>query len=205
MPSGRPSPRTERPRYDPEVLRPDYPLVTERLELRPLRLDDLDDLLVYHSRPDVTRYLYWEPRDRAGVMDTLRQRMRMSSLAREGDRLVLGAALRSTGTVIGEVNLGWLSEYHRQGEIGFVFNPAYHGRGLAGEAAAVMLRLGFENLGLHRIVGRCEARNAPSARLMERLGMRREAHLVHSEIFKGEWSDEFVYAMLDHEWRARAG
>jgi len=187
------------------VLRPDYPLVTERLELRPLRLDDLDDLLVYHSRPDVTRYLYWEPRDRPRMLEALRQRMRMSSLSREGDRLVLGAALRATGTVVGEVNLGWLSEQHRQGEIGFVFNPAYHGRGLAGEAARVMLRLGFAGLGLHRIIGRCDARNGPSARLMERLGMRREGHLVHSEFFKGEWGDEFVYAMLDHEWRVRAG
>ena len=187
------------------MLRPDYPLVTERLELRPLRLDDLDDLLVYHSRPDVTRYLYWEPRDRPRMLEALRQRMRMSSLSHEGDGLVLGAALRATGTVVGEVNLGWLSEQHRQGEIGFVFNPAYHGRGLAGEAAQVMLRLGFADLGLHRIVGRCDARNGPSARLMERLGMRREAHFVHNEIFKGEWGDEFVYAMLDHEWRARTG
>jgi RimJ/RimL family protein N-acetyltransferase len=185
------------------VLRPHYPLVTERLELRPLRLDDLDDLLVYHSRPDVTRYLYWQPRDRPQMLEALRQRMRMSSLTREGDRLVLGVALRTTGTVIGEVNLVWVSEQHRQGEIGFVFNPDYHGRGLAGEAARVMLRLGFADLGLHRIVGHCDARNAPSARLMQRLGMRREAHLVHNEIFKGEWGDEFIYAMLDHEWRAR--
>jgi RimJ/RimL family protein N-acetyltransferase len=185
------------------VLRPHYPLVTERLELRPLRLDDLDDLLVYHSRPDVTRYLYWQPRDRPQMLEALRQRMRMSSLTREGDRLVLGAALRTTGTVIGEVNLVWVSEQHQQGEIGFVFNPDYHGRGLAGEAARVMLRLGFADLGLHRIAGHCDARNAPSARLMQRLGMRREAHLVHNEIFKGEWGDEYIYAMLDHEWRAR--
>jgi RimJ/RimL family protein N-acetyltransferase len=187
------------------VLRPHYPLLTERLELRPLRLDDLDDLLVYHSRPDVTRYLLWEPRDRPRMLEALRQRMRMSSLTREGDRLVLGAALRTTGTVVGEVTLVWVSEQHRQGEIGFVFNPDYHGRGLAGEAARVMLRLGFADLGLHRIVGHCDARNAASARLMERLGMRREAHLVHNEIFKGDWGDEYIYAMLDHEWRAREG
>jgi RimJ/RimL family protein N-acetyltransferase len=190
--------------YDPGVLRPDYPLVTERLELRPLRLDDLDDLFAYHSRPDVARYLYWEPRDRARTLEVIRQRARCTTLAREGDRLVLGAVLRGTGTVIGEVNLAWVSAEHRQGEIGFVFHPDHHGKGLAGEAAREMLRLGFAGLGLHRIIGRCDARNAASARLMERLGMRREAHFVQSEIFKGEWGDEYVYAILAAEWRDTA-
>jgi len=65
-----------------------------------------------------------------------------------------------------------------------------------------MLRLGFEGLGLHRITGRLDGRNAASARVLERLGMRREAHLVENELVKGEWTDEVVYAMLDREWRA---
>jgi RimJ/RimL family protein N-acetyltransferase len=37
---------------------------------------------------------------------------------------------------------------------------------------------------------------------MERLGMRREAHLLENEFVKGEWADEFDYAMLEREWRA---
>ena len=63
--------------------------------------------------------------------------------------------------------------------------------------------MGFQTLGLHRIVARCDARNDASARVMERLGMRREAHLVENEMVKGEWTDELVYALLDREWRAR--
>jgi RimJ/RimL family protein N-acetyltransferase len=66
-----------------------------------------------------------------------------------------------------------------------------------------MLRLGFDELGLHRIVGRIDARNAASARLLDRLGMRREAHFAQNKILKGEWSDEVVYAILEDEWRAR--
>jgi RimJ/RimL family protein N-acetyltransferase len=127
------------------------------------------------------------------------------ALEDEGQVLALAAVLRETGTVVGEVSLHWLSRRHRQGEIGFVFHPRYQGRGLATEAAGVMLGLGFDGLGLHRLVGRCDALNLASARLMERLGMRREAHFVHNEIFKGSWGDELVYAMLEDEWRARAG
>jgi RimJ/RimL family protein N-acetyltransferase len=68
-----------------------------------------------------------------------------------------------------------------------------------------MLRLGFAGLGLHRIIGRCDARNDASARLMERLGMRREAHFRENEIFKGAWGDEYVYAILAAEWAAHDG
>jgi RimJ/RimL family protein N-acetyltransferase len=63
-----------------------------------------------------------------------------------------------------------------------------------------MLRLGFDELGLHRIVGRLDARNTASARILEKLGMRREARLVDNERVKGEWATELVYAMLESEW-----
>jgi RimJ/RimL family protein N-acetyltransferase len=187
--------------YDRQVLVPEYPILTERLLLRPFARGDLDDVYAYHSRPDVTRFLYWEPRDREQVRDVLARRAGQVDLREAGDTLSLVVEWREVGRVVGEVVLIWLHREHRQGEVGFVFNPEFHGRGLAGEAAAAMLDLGFRGLGLHRIIGRCDARNAPSARLMERLGMRREAHFVHNEIFKGRWGDEYVYAILEHEWR----
>jgi len=185
------------------MLRPDFPITTARLLLRPYRLDDLEDLYAIQSREDVNRYLYWSPRTREEVADVLGKRATMSVLAEEGDIMVLAVELRETGTVIGDVNLAWRSEEHRQGEFGFVFHPDYHGRGYAGEAAVEMLRLGFEGLGLHRIVGRADGRNAASARLMEKLGLRREAHFVQNERVKGEWTDEVVYAMLATEWADR--
>jgi RimJ/RimL family protein N-acetyltransferase len=184
------------------VLRADGPIHTARLVLRPFAPGDLDDLYDYQSRPDVARYLHWEARDRDQAREALEQQRREVVLARADDWLTYAVALPESGKVIGEVGLKWLSPEHRQGEIGFVFNPDHGGRGLATEAAEVMLRLGFDDLGLHRIVGSCMAQNAQSARLMERLGMRREAHFIHNEIIKGEWADELVYAILDFERRA---
>jgi RimJ/RimL family protein N-acetyltransferase len=185
------------------VLRPSYPITTDRLTLRLFVEEDLDALHAYQSLPEVTRYLYWDPRDRDATAEALRRRIATPELAKEGDVLVLAVLLRDTGELIGDVNLAWLSETHRQGEFGFVFNPAYQGRGYASEAAVQMLRLGFEEFGLHRIIGRCDGRNEASARLMAKLGMRREAHFVQNEIVKGEWTDEIVYAMLSEEWAAR--
>ena len=68
----------------------------------------------------------------------------------------------------------------------------------------MVLRLAFEDLKLHRVIGRTEARNTASARFMEKLGMRREAHLIGNEWVKDEWQSELVYAILDREWRAAA-
>ncbi|MDL4776665.1 GNAT family N-acetyltransferase [Actinomadura xylanilytica] len=186
------------------MLQPTFPLETERLTLRPFDDDDLGSLHAYQSLPEVARYLYWEPRNLEESRTFLKQKMAATGIEREGDWLVLAVVPRETGTLIGEVNLQWSSREHRQGEIGYIINPAYHGQGFATEAAEAVLRLGFEGLGLHRVVGRLDGRNAASARVLERLGMRHEAHLVQNELVKGEWTDEVVYAMLAQEWKARS-
>jgi RimJ/RimL family protein N-acetyltransferase len=182
------------------MAKPDFPIRTARLTLRPCVRGDLDALYDIQSRPDVTRYLLFDARTREQVRVVLEQRIRAVGLER--DALNLAVVLSETGEVIGDVVLFLRSREHRQGEIGYVFHPDHGGHGYATEAARVLLGLGFENYGLHRIVGRLDARNTPSARVLERLGMRREAHLVQNEFVKGEWSDEVVYAMLEHEWRA---
>jgi RimJ/RimL family protein N-acetyltransferase len=183
------------------MFKPDLPITTARLVLRPFRLDDLDDVFAFQSRPDVTRYLYWSERGREEVADALTRRLTMTKWEKEDDNVVLAAVL--DGTVIGEVNLYWRSAEHRQGEFGYLFHPDHHGHGYAGEASLEMLRLGFEGLGLHRIIGRADGRNTASVRVMEKLGLRREAHFVQNEIVKGEWTDEVVYAMLAREWADR--
>lgn len=179
---------------------------TERLRLRPYTKGDLDDLADIRRRPDVMRYLYEDVQGREEVAEVLERRATdQTALRRERDALVLAVELREVSRVIGDVSMRWVSEEHRQGDIGFIFHPDYHGRGYAYEASREMLRLGFEEAGFHRIEGRCDARNDASARLMERLGMRREAHLVENEWFKGEWGSELVYAILDREWQGDAG
>jgi RimJ/RimL family protein N-acetyltransferase len=184
------------------VLKPAYPIITERLHLRPFTHDDLHALHAYESRPDVARYLYWEPRDLDAVRTHLDRKTTRVTLHDEGDALDIAVTLRTDGQLIGNAVLIWTSKQHRQGEIGYILHPDHHGHGYATEAARELLRLGFEGLGLHRLVGRLDGRNTASARVLEKLGMRREAHLVHNEHVKGEWTDEIIYAMLETEWTA---
>ena len=181
--------------------RPTYPIRCARLVLRPHTIADLDDLLVFHSDPEVVRYLPWPVRDRRQTTAALQQRLSQDRLTMPGQWLVL--AVEHEGAVIGEVLLKWHSEDHRQGEIGFALARSAHGRGLGAEAATAMLGVGFDQFGLHRIVGVCDTRNIASAHLLARLGMRREGHFHEDMLFKGQWSDTYVYAITAREWAAR--
>ena len=189
----------------PRSLRPSYPVRSERLLLRPLAVGDADALLAYRGREDVSRYVPFEPMSRDDIIERIAGPWARSELTDEGQALTLGAQVSETGELAGDVVLFWHSREHAGGELGYVFNPRLAGRGYATEAATVMLRLGFEGLGLHRIVARIDERNEPSARLARRLGMRQEARLVDNEFFKGEWTTELDFAMLADEWHARRG
>jgi RimJ/RimL family protein N-acetyltransferase len=186
------------------VLKPQYPIRTDRLVLRPFAASDVEDLFDIYRRPEVARYLYWEPFSWADAVGSLEEKLDQAEIRQEGERLTVAVVLPELDRVIGVVTLKWLSQEHRQGEIGFSFHPDHHGHGYATEAAGALVDLGFRGLHLHRTIGQCDARNTASVGVMERLGMRREAHFVQNEIFKGGWGDEFVYAILEDDWRARA-
>lgn len=185
------------------MFEPELPIHTDRLTLRPFEVADLPAYRAYITRPDVHRFLYTEPFDDVGARTRLEKKATRTALRQGGDSICLAVQRRDTGEVIGDTVLVWTSEQHRQAEIGYVFHPDHGGHGFATEAAAVMLRLGYE-LGSHRVCARLDGRNTASARVAERLGMRKEAHLVQNELVKGEWSDEVIYAMLASEFRDRA-
>jgi len=180
------------------------PIETDRLTLRRYVETDYDDLLKLQSNDDVTRFLLYDSKTPEEVRDSLAGRMADLPMDTNGQALTLAVTLRKTGQHVGEVSLFVQNAAHRGGEIGFVFHPDFHGHGYAAEASVELLRLGFEELGMHRIIGRLVARNTGSANLLKRLGMRQEAHFVRNEFLKGEWTDEAVFAMLADEWNKRS-
>jgi RimJ/RimL family protein N-acetyltransferase len=182
-------------------MRPNWPLETERLVLRPFEEGDLDAVYGMQSDAEVARWLYDEPRTLEETRLHLERKMVLKEFAAENDWLSAAVIERESGLVVGDIALHWVSEKHKTGELGFIFDPAHHGRGYATEAARAFLAFAFEGMGFHRVIGRTEARNTASARVLEKLGMRREALLVENEWVKGEWQSELVYAILEHEWR----
>jgi RimJ/RimL family protein N-acetyltransferase len=181
-------------------LAPEYPVRSPRLSLRPLSAADTTALLAYRSRADVCRFVPFTPMDTAIIAERLGTAWARTSLNDEGQNLTLGVEVTDTGELVGDVVLMWHSREHRGGEIGYVLHPEFSGHGYATEAVRRLLGLAFDDLGLHRVIARVDARNDASARLARRLGMRQEAYLVRNEWFKGEWTDELDFALLEEEW-----
>ncbi len=177
---------------------------TERLRMRPFTTDDLDAYAAMHAPPELVRYLPWEPRDRAASLEALTRHLE-PHLDKDDDALTLAGFERVTGRFVGEFVLFLRSTAHRGGEVGYIIDAAMAGRGYATEGAEAMLEIAFAQVGLHRVVGRIDARNDASARVLAKLGMRREAHFVRNACTKGEWTDEAVYALLEDEWRRHHG
>jgi RimJ/RimL family protein N-acetyltransferase len=179
-----------------------YTAETERLRLRTYTADDYDAFFDLHRREDVARFLPWYPRDEEAARAAL---LRHQTVIVEVDDqgLTLAGFDKESGRLVGDFVLILRSVEHSRGEVGYVLHPDFTGRGFATEGARHMLDLAFDTLGLRRVIARIDARNTASARVLARLGLRHEAHLVQNELFKGEWTDEDDFAILADEWRAR--
>jgi len=152
------------------MLRPRYPLLTERLLLRPFRDEDLDALSVIEGDAATVRYLYSAPRSRAAVRVSLIRRRKMTAIEKEGDAIRLAATLRDAGTLVGDVSLHYRSREHRLGEIGFVLHPEHRGHGYATETGLALSRWAFEQ-GIEQVIALVRPANTRAMAMVRRIGM----------------------------------
>lgn len=172
---------------------------TERLFIRNFKADDWKDLYEYLSQESVVKYepyyIYNE------------EECKQEALRRSKQTAFWAVCLKENNKLIGNV-------YFQQQEpkefltweIGYVFNPAYYGKGYATESCRKILDYGFKQLDARRIIAMCNPKNATSWNLLERLKMRREGHLLKNIFFKYNeerkpiWNDTYEYALLSDEW-----
>lgn len=173
-------------------------ITTERLILREFRNDDFDALRVIDSDAAIQRYRG----ARAITPEMTRNYLeRMQEWAAEVPRryFMLAPTLRSTGAMIGWLPLKIVDVAAAEAEIGWTIAPGYHGQGYATEMARALLEVAFGELQLHRVWAICRTENVASYRVMEKLGMRREAHYVECEYTDDTWRDLYRYAILARE------
>jgi RimJ/RimL family protein N-acetyltransferase len=175
------------------------PSIGDRLLLRPFQASDVDDVHRFQSDPAVLPYIPWPVRTRRETSDWLAERAGRS-VRQEGDHAAWAVERLADHRVIGSVNLTWTSSGLGQAEFGLVLARDVQGFGYAAEATTQLLDAAFPALGLHRAYGRVDARNEPSLRMLRRLGLRQEAHLLGAEELKGERVDVVVFAILADEW-----
>lgn len=168
---------------------------TNRLELRVLIERDFEDVYEIYSDEATCQYLLHEPWSANNKTSAFKEELSKNDFDSENG---LNLAVVLDNKVIGVLS-AWKTEMKDTAEIGFSFNKNYSGKGYATEAAKALLDFLFADKNLHRITANCDARNTASAKLCQRIGMRKEAHFIKDFWNKGEWTDSFIFAVLSEE------
>jgi len=175
-------------------------LTTQRLVLRRFRPEDLDAFVAYRSDPLIARYQGWEAPFPAGQARGFLRELQATHPDTPGQWFQFAVALHYTDRLIGDCAAHIRADDPRQAEIGFTVAAEHQGHGYATEAVRRLLHYLLIERDKHRVSATCDDRNTRSAAVLERVGMRREGHLLESTWSKGEWTSDFLYAVLHREW-----
>ncbi len=175
-------------------------ITTERLSLRPFRVDDLPAFVAYRSHPDVARYQSWDTTYSMADAERFLASQQGVEWGTPGACVQLAAVDRRSGTLCGDCAVRFVADQPATAEVGITFAPDRQGTGLATEDLAAVITTLFEERGLHRVCAQADDRNVGVHRLLERLGVRCEARLVEADWCKGAWSTLRVFAVLRREW-----
>ena len=173
----------------------------ERLKLRQLIAKDADRGFEYRSHPEVSRYQFWGIESKVAIQSQI-ESLHGTEPGTPGRWYQIGIVLQSGGALIGDCGFHVLETEPRQAESGISLGPKYQGFGYATEALCALLNYLLLELGKHRAFASVDPRNLRSVKLMQRVGMRKEAHFVRSLWFRGEWVDDVIFAMLASDWTA---
>ena len=175
-------------------------LETKRLVLRELRSDDWVEAQRLDGDPLVVRFQSNDVLDEVGTKKYLEESIDARAVT---PRIIYDFAicLPDDDRFLGRAGFKIERPEHREAQLWSNLRHDLWGKGFASEALPALLDFAFDGLQLHRVYGDCDPRNVGSARVMERVGMRREGHFKENWWLKGEWCDSLIYAVLDHEWR----
>jgi ribosomal-protein-alanine N-acetyltransferase len=182
-----------------EDLKPWFPIRTERLLLREFREDDFGDVHAYAADPLVARFMDWGPNTHDETVFFMGLKLKEQTRWPR-DEVSLAVEHLADARVIGSIRLAVSDRANLAGDFGYSLNNAYWRQGYATEAAQAVIDAGFRALGLHRVWAECDVENVGSWGVMEKLGMRREAHFRDGKLIKGAWRDRYLYAILAADW-----
>lgn len=175
---------------------------TNRLLMREFVEADWQAVFAYQSNPLYLLYSDWMHRTQNDVCEFVQMFINQQK-EEPRTKFQLAVVLKEENRLIGNCGIRVNDSQLREANIGYELNPQYWGQGYATEAAQAILKFGFEELKMHRIWSWCVAENIASFRILEKIGMHREGHLREKELIKGRWYDNFIYAILENEWKSQ--
>jgi len=173
-------------------------LETERLILRKVTKEDIEDMYLYGSDEEVSKYVTWNTHetiaDTKGFVEFVLNKYENKQVS------PWGIEYKENGKFIGTIDFVWWQPNHKIAEIGYVISKDYWGKGLTTEVAKELVKFGFEEMDLVRVQARCDVENIASARVMEKAGMTLEGIIRKGIFVKGEHRDLKMYSILKEEF-----
>jgi len=174
---------------------------TDRLLIRDFCQEDFDFYEKMEADPLTVKYELDQPPSYQEIKDKFEG---FKDLQIEGERakyhLIL--VLRESLQPVGRLVLWSTKASIREWEMGWIMSPDYYGRGYASEGAKGLMAYAFDQLKAHRLIANCNANNLGSERVMQKIGMSKEACLRETRYLNQSWQDSSLYAILEDEYKS---
>jgi len=178
-------------------------LQSERLILRNFVESDLEPFLTYRNDPKVAKYQGWGiPYSREKGEAFILSMLGKVELKQDG-WVQFAIALKESDQLIGDLGCHIKKDDERQARIGFTLDSKHWRKGYITEIIPCLLEYLFEDMNIHRVAADCDVDNIASQRTLDKLGFRREAHLIESYLVDGRYASEYYFGMLQREWKLK--
>ncbi len=176
-------------------------LETKRLIIRPITIDDRNEIFNYRRDKETNKFQGWIPENLEDVEVFIQKTSAQINEPNTWFQMVI--VDKETQRIVGDIGIHFMDSDSKQVEIGFTLSKDFQNRGFATESLKKVIDYLFNDLNKHRIIASIDPDNAKSIRLVERIGFRKEAHFVESLLINGKWVDDLIYALLEKDWRKR--
>lgn len=173
-------------------------LETIRLLIRPITIDDKNEIFEYRRDKETNKYQGWIPESIEDVKVFISKVSNQINVPETWFQFVI--VDKETQKIIGDLGIHFIDSKNKQAEIGCTLNKDFQNKGFATESVKKVIDYLFNELNKHRIITSIDPDNKNSIRLVERVGFRKEAHFIESLFMNGEWGDELIYAMIEKDW-----
>lgn len=174
-------------------------LETERLYLRRLNENDVNEVFALRSNPKTMKYI---PRPLAKTKeDALAHITLINEKIEDNTGINWGITIKGNDKIIGIIGHYRIQPENHRTEIGYMLLPEYNGKGYITEAIKVVVEYGFEQMNLHSIEAVIDPGNMPSERVLQKNGFVKEAHILENELWDGKFWDTVIYSLLKRNFK----
>ncbi len=173
-------------------------LETERLLIRPITIDDKNEVFEYRRDKETNKYQGWIPETIEDVEVFIGKISEQINVPETWFQFVI--IDKETQKIVGDLGIHFIDSENKQAEIGCTLNKDLQNKGFATESVKKVIDYLFNKLNKHRIFTSIDPDNKNSIRLVERIGFRKEAHFIESLLINGKWVDDLIYALIEKDW-----